>query len=92
MAQYLVSLRKLAEHCEFNEFLNQALHDKLVCGLKNEMIQRKLLTVKELTMAKAFKIARGMEAAYQQSSKLQTAHKEHKAHKIMYDASRSVNC
>ena len=33
VAQYLVVLRKLAEQCDFNDSLNQALHDKLVCGL-----------------------------------------------------------
>ena len=32
MAQYLASLRKLAEKCDFNNFLDQALRDKLVCG------------------------------------------------------------
>jgi len=39
VAKYLASLRKLAEHCEFNEFLDQALQDKLVCGLRNKMTQ-----------------------------------------------------
>jgi len=51
----------------------------------------KLLTVKDLTMAKAYKIARGMEAAYQQSNELQTVHQEQKTHKV-YDAFRSSHC
>jgi len=46
------------------------------------------MAVKDLTMAKAYKIARGMEAVYQQSNELQTAHQEHEAHKV-YDAFRS---
>ena len=82
VAQYLASLRKLAEKCEFGEFLDQALRDKLVCGMQNEMIQRRLLTEKELTAARAYEIARGMEAAHQQSTQLQTAQQEQKAHKV----------
>ena len=82
VAQYLASLRKLAEKCEFGEFLDQALRDKLVCGIRNEAIQRRLLTEKELTAARAYELARGMEAAYQQSTQLQTAQQEQKAYKV----------
>lgn len=42
MAQYLAVLKKLAEKCDFTDFLNPALHDKSVCGLRDENIQRKL--------------------------------------------------
>ena len=82
VAQYLASLRKLAEKCEFGEFRDQALRDKLVCGMQNETIQRRLLTEKKLTAARAYEIARGMEAAHQQSMQLQTAQQEQKAHKV----------
>ena len=81
VAQYLASLQKLAEKCEFGEFLDQALCDKLVCGMQNETIQQRL-TEKELTAARAYEIARGMEAAHQQSTQLQTAQQEQKAHKV----------
>jgi hypothetical protein len=40
---YLTTLRKLAEHCDFQASLNDTLRDRLVCGLKDEHIQRKLL-------------------------------------------------
>ena len=65
--------------CEFGEFLDQEFCDKLVCGIQNETIQRRLLTEKELTAARAYELARGMEAAYQQSTQLQTAQQEQKA-------------
>ena len=32
VAQFLAALRKLAERHDFSDFLDQALHDKLVCG------------------------------------------------------------
>ena len=68
------------------------LCDKLVCGLRNETTQWKLLTVKDLTVAKAYEIARGMEAAYQHSSELQTAHQHHEAHKIVHEGARGSHC
>ena len=38
IAQYLAELRRLTEHCEFKEYLDEALRDRLVCGMKNETI------------------------------------------------------
>ena len=48
MAQYLAELRRLTEYCEFGGYLNKALRDRLVCGLKSKSIQKKLLTEVEL--------------------------------------------
>ena len=33
MAQYLAELRKLTEHCDFRDNLDEALRDRLVCGI-----------------------------------------------------------
>lgn len=41
---FVAALHKLAEHCEFGDVLNDSLRDRLVCGLRNEAIQKKLLT------------------------------------------------
>ncbi len=43
IADYIATLRKLALHCEFEEYLDQALQDRLVCGLLSEHIQKRLL-------------------------------------------------
>ena len=66
-----ISLRKLAEHCEFKEQLNEQLRDKFVCGLHNEAIQRKLLSEKDLTYEKAYDTATAMEAATKDVKELQ---------------------
>ena len=42
VAAYVVELKKLAIYCEFGAFINEALRDRLVCGLKSENIQKKL--------------------------------------------------
>ena len=42
IAEYVTELRKLALHCEFKDYLDQALRDRLVCGLLSESTQKKL--------------------------------------------------
>ena len=82
VVQYLAALRKLAKKCDFRDFLNQALRDKLVCGLRNENIQRKLLAEADLTLQCAFEVAQGMEAAQHQASKLQASNVSHDVHAV----------
>ena len=53
-----------------DDFLDQALWDKLVCGLQNETIQQKLSAEASLTLKCAFEIAQGMEVAHHQASEL----------------------
>ena len=48
IVQYLAALRKLAKRYDLNDFLHQALHDKLVCGIRNESLQRKWLAKADL--------------------------------------------
>ena len=43
-AQFAGELRRLATHCNFGSFLEQALRDCFVCGLKNAAAQKKLLS------------------------------------------------
>ncbi len=43
--------------------MEQALCDHLVCGLKSDNTQKKLLTEADLTFTRAVEIAEGMEAA-----------------------------
>ena len=63
--EYVAELRRLAIHCEFGEYQNQALCDRLVCGLRSENIQKRLLSEADLTLTRAVEIAQGMEAAHQ---------------------------
>ena len=44
VSQFETELRSLASASEFGEFLGQALRDQLVCGIRNESTQRKLLS------------------------------------------------
>lgn len=60
---YLAELRKLLLYCEFGTNLDDSLRDRLVCGLHNELIQKRLLSKPSLSLAKATEIALALEAA-----------------------------
>ena len=38
VAQYMAELRQLSKHCDFKDYLSEALLDRLVCGLRSEAI------------------------------------------------------
>ena len=69
----MAELRRLADRCEFGAYLQEALRDRLVCGLRSEAIQRRLLTEEKLTLEKAYGTAHGMEEAQRQANELQTS-------------------
>ena len=60
---YVAELKKLSLYCEFGTNLNDALRDRLVCELHNELIQKRLLSEPDLSLAKASEITLAMEAA-----------------------------
>ena len=64
-------MRQLATKCQFGNFLDQAIRDKLVCSLRSEAIQRKLLTEDGLTTSRAVEIAQGMESATTKAREIQ---------------------
>ena len=58
-----IALCKYAEHCHFQDKLDEPIHDMFVCVLRNETMQKWLLAEKNLTLATLIEIAQRMEAA-----------------------------
>ncbi|XP_069139364.1 uncharacterized protein [Argopecten irradians] len=79
---YNAALRKLSENCSFGESLNDTLRDRLVCGLKAEHIQKKLLTEADLTYQKALEVAIAIETATKDAVELQRQHVKAPVNKI----------
>ena len=67
IAEYVAELRRLAAKCAFGAYLDEALRDRLVCGLQNEQIQRGLLSEADLDLEKAVKRATAMDVAQSQA-------------------------
>ncbi|KAL5517983.1 hypothetical protein EMCRGX_G003642 [Ephydatia muelleri] len=59
VVQYLAELHKLAKTCEFKAFLDEALRDRFVCGLRAQSIQKRLLSEAALDLKKALEVAQG---------------------------------
>lgn len=62
-------LRGLSEHCEFGGHLDDALHDRFMCGLKSEATQKRL-TETTLTFQRAVELAVSMETASREAHQL----------------------
>jgi hypothetical protein len=73
IATFIADLQKLSTNCEFGNTLTDRLRDQFVVGLHDETIQRKLLTVKDLTYKKATDIATSMELAVKDAKELSGA-------------------
>ncbi|XP_054710970.1 uncharacterized protein K02A2.6-like [Uloborus diversus] len=70
ISTFIVKIKELASKCNFGAFLNDALRDKLVCGLQSEQIQNKLLGEKDVDFAKASELALAMETASRETKSL----------------------
>ena len=63
VARFVSELRSLAKFCNFGAMLEDMLRDRLVCGISDVQIQRRLLAERTLTFTKALEIAQGLETA-----------------------------
>ena len=57
--------------CEFGQYLDQALCDRLVCSLQSETTQKQLLSEADLSLTKMVTIVQSMEAAEFEAKSLQ---------------------
>ena len=73
VSTYVAELRALAEFCNFGDSLDNMLRDRLVCGINNEQVQKRLLSETDLTFKKALDLAQGLEAAAKNAHTLKSA-------------------
>ena len=59
VAVYVSKLRALAQYCNFGETLDSEviLRDRIVCGINDQQMQKKLLAEKALSFDRAMEIA-----------------------------------
>ena len=70
---FLAELRHLSEDSEFGITLDEMLRDRLVCGVRDIRIQRRLLTEPKLTLKPALDLSLAIEAADKDASEIQKA-------------------
>ena len=73
VSTYIAELRKLSEYCAFGDTLNDMLRDRLVCGINDQRLQRRLLAEPTLTFEKAWELAQASETAERNAKQLEKA-------------------
>ena len=72
VATFVAALRHLAIHCEYGVSLSDMLRDRLICGVNDDRIQRRLLAEAKIDFTKALAVAQAMETAEREAQHLQT--------------------
>lgn len=67
---FVAELRSLARYCNFGATLDVMLRDRVVCGINDDMIQKKLLSEQNLTLNRATEVAIATEAAVRNAADL----------------------
>jgi len=73
VSMFLAELWALAQHCNFGATLDDMLRDRIVCGINDDSIQRRLLSEAELTLKEALKLALSYESATRNARELQAS-------------------
>ena len=72
MNTFISEIRNLARFCNFGDSLDAMIRDRLVCGINDDQIQKRLLSEgDQLTLTKAVTLAQAMETATKDSQLLQ---------------------
>ena len=71
LSEFVAELRELSEKCKLDDQLEDMLTDRLVCGVADPVIQKRLLQKKTLQFKKAFELAQALEVAAKNTADLQ---------------------
>jgi hypothetical protein len=77
VSAFVGELWSLSRNCEYNESVNDMIRDRLVVGINDIGIQKKLLGEGTLTLKKAMSIAVGMETASREAATMSGAPEIH---------------
>lgn len=69
--EYLIKLQELIETCEYGAFRDDLLRDRIVIGIKNRDIRKKLLTKPDLTLEQTIDICKIDEVTVQRLKNLE---------------------
>ena len=95
IGDYVAELRRLTAHCQFEattDYLEEALRDRFVCGLKNESTRKRLLTETGLTFSKALEIAKSLETAAKDAQQLKGSEQTGTVHNVASRSPRKEAC
>ncbi|UYV61233.1 K02A2.6-like [Cordylochernes scorpioides] len=80
--EFITSLYKLADSCEFEGLHEQLIRDRIVVGVRDKALSERMQLDSELTLEKAVKMVRQQEAVRQQQVDLQRPSASQKVNQV----------
>ena len=69
----LLELQALTVNCKFGPVLDDMFRHRLICGINDNQMQKRLLSQSKLTLEKATKVSYSVESTVQNVHQLQSA-------------------
>ena len=82
-ANFVAALQQLTEHSDFGPALNLMLWDRIVCGIRNASLLRRLLAEPELTFKKVFDLSQVAKTEANNVQELQAVQPKMKQEPVM---------
>ncbi|UYV84358.1 hypothetical protein LAZ67_X001928 [Cordylochernes scorpioides] len=86
--EFITSLYKLADSCEFEGLHEQLIHDRIVVGVRDKALSERMQLDSELTLEKAVKMVRQQEAVRQQQVDLQRPSTSQKVNQVKFNSKK----
>ncbi|UYV81558.1 K02A2.6-like, partial [Cordylochernes scorpioides] len=84
--EFITSLYKLADSCEFEGLHEQLIRDRIVVGVRDKALSERMQLDSELTLEKAVKMVRQQEAIRQQQVDLQRPSASQKVNQVKFNS------
>ncbi|UYV76107.1 hypothetical protein LAZ67_13002539 [Cordylochernes scorpioides] len=86
--EFITSLYKLADSCEFEGLHEQLIRDRIVVGVRDKALSERMQLDSELTLEKAVKMVRQQEAVRQQQVDLQRPSASQKVSQVKFNSKK----
>ncbi|UYV74356.1 K02A2.6-like [Cordylochernes scorpioides] len=86
--EFITSLYKLADSCEFEGLHEQLIRDRIVVGVRDKALSERMQLDSELTLEKAVKLVRQQEAVRQQQVDLQRPSTSQKVDQVKFNSKK----
>ncbi|UYV74574.1 hypothetical protein LAZ67_12000179, partial [Cordylochernes scorpioides] len=86
--EFITSLYKLADSCEFEGLHEQLIRDRIVVGVRDKALSERMQLDSELTLEKAVKMVRQQEAVRQQQVDLQRPSTSQKVNQVKFNSKK----
>ncbi|UYV63772.1 K02A2.6-like, partial [Cordylochernes scorpioides] len=86
--EFITSLYKLADSCEFEGLHEQLIRDRIVVGVRDKALSERMQLDSELTLEKAVKMVRQQEAVRQQQVDLQRPSTSQKFNQVKFNSKK----